>query len=270
MMKVLSLSDEPFHILPFWNAGRGGVGPFIDSLPIHIATVDRLPEGFSVLIATSDLQGRDDHMGAPGQLLGEVVPSFLREIILPGIGFPKEAKVGALLAGDFYALPTLEKRGGTGDVQTVWAAFANAFDQVIGIPGNHDLFEGKTAPSSLSQGATFLDGTTAMIGDLKVAGLGGIIGRPTRPGKPHRRQLEVYLEILDQILKEKPDILLSHEGPGGEDHTQSGLPGLQKYLVAREISLVIRGHSHWEKPLTEIAGKLQVLNVDQRVVILSE
>ncbi len=266
-MRLTTFSPDPIKTIPFWNAGRGGVGAVLDSLPVQHGRVDRLPEGFSALVVTSDLQGREDQAGSPGQLLGSFLPTILRETIHSELEIQENSRIGALLAGDFYTHPTLEKRGGTGDVQNVWAAFAAAFDQVIGVPGNHDLFEGKPSPTLLPNGSNFLDGSTAKMGDLVFAGLGGIIGNS---GKPHRRTLETYLETLEHVLKKKPDILLMHEGPGGEDETQPGLPGLQKFLVTREISLVIRGHSHWPHPLAEIAGKLQILNVDARVLILTE
>lgn len=35
-------------------------------------------------------------------------------------------------------------------------------------------------------------------------------------------------------------------------------------------TLVVRGHSHWDEPLAELKSGTQVLNVDARVVVLTE
>jgi hypothetical protein len=46
----------------------------------------------------------------------------------------------AILAGDLYSAPGGDVRGATGDLRSVWSAFADAFAWVVGVAGNHDLF----------------------------------------------------------------------------------------------------------------------------------
>ena len=264
-MRVLDLPITPIHEVTFWNAGRHSMGPCLAQLPILHGRVDLLPEGYDALVVTSDLQGREDHEGAPRRLLGEILPAILRGVVLPQLGLSFDAKVAALLAGDFYTLPLVDKRGGTGDVQMVWAAFAESFDRVLGVPGNHDLFHSVHHPRDLPANACYLDDATSELGQLKIAGLGGIIGNPT---KPHRRKLEDFLHTADRLLGENPDVFLMHEGPEGEDATQPGLPGL-RVLAACRSAFVIRGHKHWVRPLAEIQGGMQVLNVEGRAVVLT-
>jgi len=123
--------------IPYLNAGKG-IGNFYSvTLPVHIAQVDRLPLGTSAIIVTADLQGRetfDSAAGQPLRLLGEVVPSLLATQILSDSEF-SQGEVGVFLAGDFYTVPGLDKRGGTGDVTPVRRAFSDQFDWVCGVPG---------------------------------------------------------------------------------------------------------------------------------------
>lgn len=144
-MKITEFSDSSAHEILYLNAGRGPGQFYEDRLPIHLATVDRLPEGVSALVVTGDLQGRERFEDAPGdgdglRLLGEALPKRLVEEVFPLLGIAATDRVGLLLAGDFYTVPALDKRGGTGDVTAVWYAFAECFKWVAGVPGNHDLF----------------------------------------------------------------------------------------------------------------------------------
>ncbi len=75
------------------------------------------------------------------RLLGEWLPQILAESILPGLPLPA-GRVGVLLAGDFYTVPSLDKRGGSGDVDSVWQAFGEHFHWVVGVAGNHDTYAG--------------------------------------------------------------------------------------------------------------------------------
>lgn len=149
-MKIKDITP-PLVELPFLNAGRGPGGFYEDRLPIHQAIVDRLPRGLSAIVATSDLQGRERMRKSPTtppRLLGEVLPDILVSRILPELDVPSEDKFGVILAGDFYTVPALDRRGGSGDVTEVWHAFADEFAWVAGVAGNHDTF-GETLASSL-------------------------------------------------------------------------------------------------------------------------
>ncbi len=101
------------------NAGRGQGSFYVDFLPIHTAVADGLPYDLDAIIATADLQGRETFQQANGQplrLLGEVLPDVLVSEILPSIGLHDPQRIAVLLAGDFYTVPALDRRGGSGDV----------------------------------------------------------------------------------------------------------------------------------------------------------
>ena len=76
-MKIIEFHPKPVTTFPFLNAGKGAGQFFEDQLPLHHARVDRLPNGVSAIVVTSDLQGRERFQDAPGnapRLLGEALP----------------------------------------------------------------------------------------------------------------------------------------------------------------------------------------------------
>jgi Icc protein len=99
--------------------------------------VDGLPDGLEAVVLASDLQGRalaDPHASedVPLRLLGEAVADELHTLAeLEEI--PPPERMGVALAGDLYAAPDARKRGATGDVRSVWRAFARrGFRWVVG------------------------------------------------------------------------------------------------------------------------------------------
>lgn len=175
----------------------------------------------AALIATADLQGRErfeDSTGGSIRLLGEALPQRLRREVLPALSVRESDLVGVLLAGDFYTVPALDKRGGIGDVTSVWRAFADCFTWVAGIPGNHDTFgEPPQRRPKFPSHMRFIDGDVTEVNGMRIAGLGGIIGKATRP---NRRSEDDYLATLRRLLYPRPDIVLMHEGPDGPDPGQ--------------------------------------------------
>lgn len=271
MTRIVQFEPVPIHEFRFLNAGRGSGDFYEDQLPVHHARVERLPEGLKALVVTADLQGREtfeDSGGRPLRLLGEVLPQRLIEEVLPELGLDDPLQVGALLAGDFYTVPALDKRGGTGDVSGVWNEFRQWFAWVAGVAGNHDVFgdQKKVQPDRFDR-MHFLEGDIAEIDGVRIAGLGGIIGKPT---KPQRRTEEDYVRTLTSLLCGHPDILLMHDGPDGLENAQPGNSMIRNLLQEEPPGLVIRGHSHWSNPFAEFSCGLQVLNVDARVVVLTE
>src|SRR5262245_43013081 len=122
-MKIVEFQTQPIFEFIYLNAGQSPGGFYAARLPVHVAKVDQLPNGVSAIVATADLQGRErfeDSHGGPLRLLGEVLPQRLIDEVLPSLSLPPEGKVGVFLAGDFYTVPALDKRGGTGDVTQVW------------------------------------------------------------------------------------------------------------------------------------------------------
>lgn len=270
-MKITHFHPEPIESLPFLNAGTGILPYFEDRLSVHHAIVDQLPDGLSAIVVTADLQGRESVPGTaslPARLLGEVMPQLLIERVFPLLDLEDPSRVAAFLAGDFYTLPGLEKRGGTGDVSRVWQAFSEHFAWVAGVAGNHDLFGPKqeTRPER-HPSMHYLDGDVVELAGLRIGGIGGIIGSPL---KPQRRDESNYFQTLERILSQKVDVLITHEGPCGTEKGQRGDFRIRDTLEQHAPRLVIRGHKHWPHPLAQFPSGLQVLNVDKRVVILTK
>lgn len=268
-MRIIEFQSSPVFEFRYLNAGKGSANFYEDRLPVHVARVDRLPEGVAALIATADLQGRErfqDGAGGPIRLLGEVLPQRLVDEVFPALNIHETGHVGALLAGDFYTVPALDKRGGTGDVTRVWNAFADSFGWVAGVAGNHDTFgDQPNRRPRFPRRMYYLDGEVLEICGLRIAGIGGIIGSTE---KPNRRSEEDYLATVKSLLERRPELLLMHEGPDGLQSAQRGLPRIREILMPSDLNLVIRGHAHWDDPFVEFANGLQVLNVDARVVVL--
>ena len=190
-MKILSIDQAPIMEFQFLNAGRRPGEFFVDQLPIHTAIVDKLPQDCDAVIVAADLQGRElfpklqlNSSPAGLRLVGEVLPEFLVNELLYGLSI-EPSKVGVFLAGDFYTVPALDKRGGTGDVSAVWREFGEYFQWVVGVAGNHDTFGGpRQSRPRFSGNLNYLDGASLDIGGIKIAGIGGVIGNPSRL---HRR-----------------------------------------------------------------------------------
>lgn len=233
--------------------------------------MDRLPDGIDAIVVTADLQARECVLGAaslPARLLGEVLPQLLIEEVFPLLELEDSSRIAAFLAGDFYTLPGLEKRGGTGDVSSVWQAFSDRFAWVAGVAGNHDLFGPKQETRLQPHDSMhYLDGDVVELAGLRIGGIGGIIGKPS---KPQRRQEMDYFQTLERILSQKVDVLITHEGPCGIDAGQQGDFRIRDCLEQYAPCLVIRGHKHWPYPLAQLPSGLQILNVDKQVVILTK
>ncbi len=267
-MRITSISSEPILEIPFLNAGKGQGSFYVDRLPVLTAEVDGLPENLDAIVATADLQGRErfeESASGPPRLLGEVLPKRLSETILPSLGLTAE-RTGVILAGDFYTVPGLDKRGGSGDVTEVWKAFGSCFKWAAGVPGNHDTFGTDAHPSSrLSDNLHYLDNDRVAIDGLRIAGVGGIIGNPRRR---HRRSDQEFTQCLEDLLDDAIDVLIMHDGPDAPEAGMRGSLMIRHAIERLRPPLVVRGHAHSEQPLVELASSTQVLNVDSRVVIM--
>lgn len=265
-MRVVQVDLEPVHELEYQDAAPRG-GTQLRRLPVLRGTAEGLPPQIDALLVTSDLQGRAPLSAAGGvsALLGEVLAheyATLAELEL----VPPPEFTGVVLAGDLYAAPGADKLGATGDVRSVWRAFAGRFRWVVGAAGNHDLFGGARAQRDFQRepGTYLLDGEAANLDGLRVAGVGGICGNPN---KENRRAPEDFTAAVRQALQGRPHLLVLHEGPDG------GAPGLRgnhevRAAVDGAPALVVCGHVHWDRPLTTLPRGTQVLNVDARAVVL--
>jgi hypothetical protein len=261
-MRIANISDSAIHQIRFLAAGPASTHVVERVLPIFLARVDALPEGLDALVVTSDLQGIDPQEGC---LLGHTVA---REIeILASLGkIPSAQTTGIILAGDLYA--QIDSRGGEGDVRSVWQAFSNRFRFCAGVAGNHDRFGAELKDMQTFQaqrGIYYLDGDITMVDGLRLGGISGIIGKPS---KPFRRREKDYKRAMSQLLKQKPDILILHEGPNAPDARLAGNELIRSELATASELLVICGHVHWKVPMTSLPKDVQVLNVDSRVLVL--
>ncbi len=270
-MRIIEFNPEPLINLPFLNAGRGAGAFYKDRLPIYEAHVDGLGDGIEAIVVTADLQGRElfsKSRQGPPRLLGEVLPNLLATQLLAQWGLSDPQSIGVLLAGDFYTVPNLDKRGGTGDVTEVWKSFAEHFAWVVGVAGNHDSFgtDHDSVPR-FSSHLHYLDGDSVEVAGISIAGLGGIIGNPQRF---RRRSEGDYLGTLELLLEPKPDILLLHDGPDASDGSYAGSSRIREVIEQHAPVFVVRGHTSWSKPLVGLANRSQVLNAHAAVILLRE
>jgi len=253
-MKISHIEETPFYEIAHLSSGRRGTVRHC-RLPFYKVYVDRLPEGVSAIAVTSDLQGRED--GEANRLLGEAVSEELR--LLADVGDIPHVN-GVLLGGDLYDYPDCHKLGGSGDVTTVWNAFANDFEHVIGVHGNHDMVD----DAALSGSVHVLDGNAVDCMGLKVGGVSGVIGSVNR----NQRKSEAdFCLMLKNVLKKDADMIVLHQGPDEPASGRIGEPAIRQLLEQHGESLVIFGHCYWDDPYAEI-GKHQILNVDSRVFLL--
>lgn len=269
-MRITELNPEPTYVIPFLNAGRRRHQFFEDKLPVYHGLVDELPDSLDCIVATADLQGREV-LGLnpiePPRLLGEVLPELLDEP-LAELGIVDRNRVLAILGGDFYTYEDLRGRGGTGDVNSVWQAIGEAYGWTVGVAGNHDMFgQKKSTLPNFKPPLHILHGNRVDIEGISIACISGVIGNPENN---FRHTLEDYLETLEQMHLESTDVLVMHDGPDSPGLAGArGNPAIRETLERTRPSLVIRGHSHWPKPLSELKHGVQVLNVDCNVVILT-
>jgi Icc protein len=255
-MRIINIEDNPFYQIAYRCSGpRGRVRQ--RRLLFQRVFVDQLAEGVSAIAVTSDLQGRES--GERNRLLGEVVSEELR--LLCDLGEIPSVD-GVVMAGDLYDYPECHKLGGTGDVTSVWNAFAADFKEVVGVHGNHDMID----EVQLISRVTVLDGNVCSQMGLVIGGVSGIIGRADRN---QRKSEPEFSAALKKVLKKNPDVIVLHQGPDDPKTGRAGETLVRELLEKSGSGLVICGHCHWEDPYADI-GENQVLNVDGRVMLLVE
>ena len=256
-MKFITVSDQPFRQLAYRTSG-GRHGEKTVWLPFYRATVDKLPKGMPSIVITSDLQGREIDRQA-NRLVGEAVAEELASLVeqkeIPPISL-------IALAGDLYDYPEPGKRGGSGDVTSVWNAFASEFETVVGVHGNHDMVD----ESLLRENTHVLDGNVININGLSIGGVSGIIGNER---KNQRKSEENFMRALSPVTKRKPDLMLMHTGPDDPLHEQRGDAIIREHIESNQNLLVAFGHCYWEKPFISI-GSNQVLNADSKLYVITE
>jgi hypothetical protein len=263
-MRLLNDRPERLATLPYRAAGPGGATRNLQ-LAVEILRVDTLPAGCAAMLATGDLQGVAPAPAGGGPvLLGAALAGYLRLWAEGGL-VPPPGEIGVLLTGDLYSAPNADRRGVSGDVHSVWAAFAAAgCPVVLGVAGNHDeVSTGRVG--DLGPGAVLLDGSRHRYGELTVAGVSGVIGDPA---KPFRRTEEAFLTTVGEVTSPPPDVLLLHEGPRGTGPDQPGRVALRDLLERHTPSITLCGHVHWNRPAAPL-GSGHIVNVDARAVLFT-
>lgn len=267
-MRITNNPGEIVHSIDYQHAEPGG-GISERRLDVLACATEGLPDALEGLVCTSDLQGREVP-SAPGReprLLGVLAAEELQLLSEMG-ALPDARQLGVLLAGDFYAAPDLSARGVSGDVTEVWRAFDRRFRWIAGVAGNHDQFPagaGRPPGHPGDAGGFDLDDRVVALAGVRVAGVGGIIGRI---GKPNRRPESEFRRVLQNVLSARPDVLVLHNGP---DVPESGAPGsslVRHCLLESPPCLVVCGHCYWRDPIRTLPNGTQICNVDSRVVVL--
>src|SRR5207237_9699480 len=109
------------------------------------------------------------------------------------------------------------RRGGLGDGRAVLEAFRTGRRWVVGVRGNHDSFE--EPESAAAAGMHLLDGSSVTLDGIRLGGVGGVIGNPS---KPRMRSEERFMELIRSATGSGIDILVLHEGPEGDDEHARG------------------------------------------------
>lgn len=268
-----SVSDVPCFCLPYLSAARDGTSTH-QVLSFMACEAEAIPADVDAVVITSDLQvrtGGGAESGEDGVQLTERVIHTLahehRELSLP----PPD-RVGLLLAGDLHSKPIHAGRGGAGDVIPLLALAASVFRWVIAVTGNHDLLQSWPAPKNihtrlrkLYANLQVLDAEAHRQGGVKFAGVCGVIGDPR---KPSRRTDHEFAEALDHALRERPDVLLLHQGPHVEGLSRKSSPLVRAALDSHAVPLCICGHDPWPDCLVRLPNGTVILNVDHRVLLL--
>jgi Icc-related predicted phosphoesterase len=274
-MRILSWDPTPIHEVPYLHARKGGGFTDVATLAVTLARVDALPPTLDGLVLTGDLQGREllpptSRQRRAGtlryregrRLLGEVAAEHLRRLCDRG-DLPAADRLGVVLAGDFWAEPGSRRRGGLGKVGPVWSAFDGTSRWVAGVLGNHDQYDGPRREGEPGQ-VVLLDGDIVALDGCRLGGVGGIIGDP---GKPRRKSERRYLELLESVLREQPDVVVLHESPELPEHGCLGKSSIRDGLVRHPPTLVVCGHCHWRAPVQSLPNGTQVCNVDARLIV---
>lgn len=89
---------------------------------------------------------------------------------------------------------------------SVWNAFAESFNHVIGVHGNHSIVENELLNSNINT----LDEYLIDYAGIVVSGIGGIIGPADRN---QRKTKEHFGKALKAVSNKKSVITLLHQGP---------------------------------------------------------
>jgi Icc protein len=262
-MKILAVEPEPFHVFPYHVSS--GLHPLIAVLPFYRAVVEGLPDGLDAIIAAGDLQGIEQTADGSrsSKLLGEVLASEIEVLRVRGL-LPSKDRTAVVLTGD------LQPRADEGDVRSVWFALADTCRWIAGVAGNQDTFgirnSGKDTLFTTDRSELcFLDESTATLDGLKIGGISGTVG--TRDGPWIRTESE-FAAVISRLANQDLDLLISHDGPNVAGTALTGWPSIRQALESAQPTILVRGHDFWVSPLAMLNNGTQVLNVDERVIVM--
>jgi len=268
-MKIIRVVENPIYDFPCFIASPRGRGVEYQNIPLINIMADYLPAGLDAIIAGSDFQARD-RPAEDGKLIGFAISEELK-VLSECQALPPSENTGVMLAGDFFCAPGLGRRGGSGDVQDVWRAFGDAFGWVVGVAGNHDRFCGMHEipdPVHCPVSASVLDGDICERNSLSVGGISGIVGNPR---KRWRKSEDIFIRKIDELTAKPSDILILHEGPSVPEIGAEGNDSIRARLNSvRNDMIVVSGHTHWSRVFYQLNENVQAINVDFRVVIITE
>ncbi len=263
MLKIQAETLRDLMVIPCSEVGRGSTGPLRTDFVIH--RVDAIiPDAFDAIVILGDMQAMDSHF-IPVEdrtLLGVCVAHELGTYCGLGL-WPSPERVLICLTGDLFTVASLDKRGGTGDVISVYRAFAKYFPHVVAVAGNHDLFgEGTSIATAEKTGVRVLNGTQIQFGEFTVGGICGIAGDNGKVWRNTKRELKQ----LVQTAAKDADLLLVHEPPKLDGYR--GNQDLSDFLAPMFDGVVAAGHVGWDTVIANSEfGK--VFNLEGRGIVLA-
>jgi Icc-related predicted phosphoesterase len=233
-------------------------------LPILQGTFEHPKTSIDFLILCSDLQGLVKKE-KKFYLMGEYLPSYLKQFISNQYSDNPSPKIGVFLCGDLFTHP--DYHGADGDVVSVWEAFSESYEWVVGVAGNHDHFAKQNPDTALSHldNVYFLHKNHLTIDGLRLGGISGIIGKPSK----NQRVAEAdFMAALNQLGKQELDILLLHSSPNIPDQQLMGDDRIRQKIEEHHFKNIISGHVHWHVAHTRLKQRTDIWNTDGRVLIL--
>jgi 3',5'-cyclic-AMP phosphodiesterase len=138
----------------------------------------------------------------------------------------------------------------------------------MGIAGNHDSFgtEEEFNDFVKGQGINYLNENIINLEQHKWSGINGIIGRPDKANRINEND---YYRYLKKNLNKQPDVILLHQVPSFPEFYLKGNDIIRGIINNSFPAIYICGHVEWkDKFFIEMSNGSQVLNVDNRVIIL--
>lgn len=187
-----------------------------------------------------------------------------------------------LLLYDIYTVGDMSGEmiyGSDGDSTPLYRRIQSLCNHLYIIQGNHDL-----PPPCVNDLLCLVntDGSNCYISDGEnivqtlngtVGGVHGIISH-TDKKKPYRKYLELFDELVKNVLRKKPDFFFTHETPALKYTNANGKPvefigknSLFALVKKSKCKVHVYGHCHHPNVMTYIDQTL-FINVDARILVM--